>query len=428
MILAHGIGGRSDLPVPLSYFIAGAVVVLVASFVALAVLWPRPRLQDGPRQRPLPANGLGRALGAILKLVGLVALLLTITAGLYGSEESATNPAPVLVYVAFWLVIPFAGAVVGNLYSFANPWRTLLAPLRGTERPDLLDRVGVWPATVALLGFVWLELVYSDGGRPLTVGVAALAYTVYLTAVAVYAGRDTGLQVADAFTTYSRLISSIAPIGRVEGRWVWRGWLRALPVVPAWRGLTAFTLAMIGTVTYDGLSGAGWWRNLTGVAGVSMVGETVLLLAVVATIGAAYFLACRVAARLGGGTLSTATVAQRFTHTLVPIALAYAFAHYFTLILFEGQLLVSTLSDPFGRGWDLFGTADRRIDFTLLGPTGVWYTQVAAIVAGHVTGVILAHDRALADFPAGTAVRTQYAMLGLMVGLTGLGLFILAAG
>jgi len=428
LILAHGIGGRTDLPVPLSYFIAGAVVVLVASFVALAALWPKPRLQDGPRLRPLPANRLARAVGAAIKVAGLVALALTIAAGLYGSDESATNPAPVLVYVAFWLVVPFAGALAGNLYSFANPWRTMLAPLRGTERPELLERVGVWPATVALLGFVWLELVFADGGRPFTVGVAAVAYTVYLIAAAAYAGRDTGLQIADGFTTYSRLISAIAPFGFVEGRWVWRGWLRALTVVPAWRGLTAFTLAMIGSVTYDGLSGASWWRNLTGVAGVSMMGETVLLLAVVGTIGAAYLLACYVASRLGGGKLTTATVAQRFTHTLVPIALAYAFAHYFTLILFEGQLLLSSLSDPFALGWDLFGTADRRIDFTLLGPTGVWYTQVAAIVLGHVTGVILAHDRALSDFPAGTAVRTQYAMLGLMVGLTGLGLFVLAAG
>lgn len=38
--LAHGIGGRLDLPVPVTYFVAAAAVVIVASFVALAVLWP----------------------------------------------------------------------------------------------------------------------------------------------------------------------------------------------------------------------------------------------------------------------------------------------------------------------------------------------------------------------------------------------------
>ena len=117
--------------------------------------------------------------------------------------------------------------------------------------------------------------------------------------------------------------------------------------------------------------------------------------------------------------------AARFAHTLVPIAFAYAFAHYFTLILFEGQLLISSLSDPFGLGWDLFGTAGRMVDFFLT-PVAVWYVQVLAIVTGHVLGVVLAHDRALADYPAERAVRSQYAMLGLMVALTGLGLVILA--
>ncbi len=97
-------------------------------------------------------------------------------------------------------------------------------------------------------------------------------------------------------------------------------------------------------------------------------------------------------------------------------------------MLFEGQLIISTISDPLGTGLDLFGTAGRRIDYTLMSPTGVWYVQVAAIVLGHVAAVVLAHDRALADFPARVAVKTQYAMLVLMVALTGVGLTILAAG
>jgi len=90
-------------------------------------------------------------------------------------------------------------------------------------------------------------------------------------------------------------------------------------------------------------------------------------------------------------------------------------------------LLLSALSDPFGRGWDLFGTADRAIDYWM-SPTAIWYVQVAAIVGGHLTGVVLAHDRALALFNPVRAVRSQYAMLALMVALTSLGLTILAAG
>lgn len=76
---------------------------------------------------------------------------------------------------------------------------------------------------------------------------------------------------------------------------------------------------------------------------------------------------------------------------------------------------------------ELFGAADRGINYTLISPVGVWWVQVATIVVGHIAGVVLAHDRALADFGPG-AVRSQYVMLGLMVVLTGLGLTILAGG
>ena len=79
-------------------------------------------------------------------------------------------------------------------------------------------------------------------------------------------------------------------------------------------------------------------------------------------------------------------------------------------------------------GWNLFGTVDYRPNFTWIGPTAVWWIQLLAIVTGHVAGVVLAHDRSLAVFPADRVVRSQYAMLALMVALTTLGLTILAAG
>jgi hypothetical protein len=175
------------------------------------------------------------------------------------------------------------------------------------------------------------------------------------------------------------------------------------------------------------LSSTLWWRNLLGSTSGAVWAETIGLLAVSAVIGAAYWVACWGAVRLAADHRTPGQIAALFAHTLVPIALAYAFAHYFTLVLFEGQLLFSTLSDPFGRGWDLFGTADRAINYWM-SPTVVWYVQVAAIVGGHVTGVVLAHDRALAIFDPIRAVRSQYAMLVLMVALTSLGLTILAAG
>jgi hypothetical protein len=428
--MAHGIGGRLDLPVPLTYFLVGAGLVLVISFVALAVLWPTPRLQDGPLHE---AARLTVRRSWVLPTLGLIGLLLVIgqvVPPLLGLETDPTRPtiAPVLVWVVFWLVVPFAGALIGDWYTDINPWRTLASGIRvgRRERPGVLRRLGVWPAVAVLIAFTWLELVYPDSGSPVALGVAALVYTIFLLTSMAYAGRETGLAVFDAFTPYNRILSAISPIGRrSDGRLVRRGWLRALTVLPAWPGLAAFVVAAIGTVTYDGASATQSFGGLMGDFGQTVLGETLLLIGCVLAIGGAYWIASWAAARMAGGAWTATKVAARFAHTLVPIALAYALAHYLTLIIFEGQQLISAISDPFGLGWDLFGTAERKVDFFITAAEPVWYAQVAVIVTGHVLGVVLAHDRALHDF--GTeAVRSQYAMLLLMVALTTLGLLILA--
>jgi hypothetical protein len=122
-----------------------------------------------------------------------------------------------------------------------------------------------------------------------------------------------------------------------------------------------------------------------------------------------------------------AELAHRFVHTLVPIALAYVVAHYFSLLAYQGQATTYLISDPLGDGSNLFGTASATIDYSVISATGVWYVQVAALVAGHVSGLILAHDRALGVYASvRQATRSQYWMLTVMVGFTSLGLFLLS--
>jgi len=429
LIFAHGIGGRSDLPIPLSLLITGASVVLIVTFLGLAMMWTRPRLQSGPRSGP----SLGRPpTFLVLRVLGLLGLILVIgqaVGALVGVDRAQDRPtiAPVGVWVIFWLVIPFAGAVLGDWYTEINPWRTLarLGRLGRFERTGIHASAGVWPAVVVLVGFTWLELISPFAADPVALGVAALAYTLFLLVAMGLAGRETGLAVFDAFTPYNRLFSGISPLGRTGGRVVWRGWLRALPVLPEWPGLWVFVVAMIATVSYDGASGSSWFETITGGLGGSIAGDTFLLLASVNLIALAYYLTCMAAARFAGTDWTAARVAQRFAHTLVPIALAYAVAHYFTLILFEGQQLLAAASDPFGLGWDLLGTADRRVDYFITTSRPIWFLQVVFIVAGHLVGVVLAHDRSLSDFGS-DALRSQYAMLVLMIALTSLGLVILS--
>ncbi len=310
-----------------------------------------------------------------------------------------------------------------------NPWRSIGRWLgigeRQSDQP--IERIGVWPATVGLVAFAWLELVYPASALPSTIAIAALVYSIYLVVMMAGFGREAALASFDIFTPYNRLFSSIGPWGRsADGRLVRRLWLHALPAIPEWKGLAGLLVVMIATVSFDGLSNTVGYEAVTGSFGMSVGGRTLYLVVACLLVGAAYYLACWAAARLSEDSqMTTGKVASRFAHTLVPIAFAYSFAHYFTLVIFEGQSIISAAADPFGLGWDLFGARDYKIDF-FLGAFPVWYIQLATIIAGHIAGVVLAHDRALADFKGVGAVRSQYAMLVLMVLLTGLGLFILA--
>jgi hypothetical protein len=129
------------------------------------------------------------------------------------------------------------------------------------------------------------------------------------------------------------------------------------------------------------------------------------------------------------GQRSASSTASAFAHSLLPIALAYAAAHSLTLFVFQSQDVIRLASDPFGTGADYFGTSDHRIDFNLMSPNFIWAFQVGAIVLGHVVGLMLAHDKALRIFSHHRqAVRSQYAMLSLMVLLTVAGLWFLSQG
>jgi hypothetical protein len=371
---------------------------------------------------------------AILRWLGVVGLLLAILGGVSalvtGADSTGTrNIAPVTLWVFFWLLVPFASVLLGNLYTGINPWRTLGSWLgigeRETNRPAA--RLGVWPAALGLVAFAWLELVYPDAALPSTIAIAALVYSLYLLILMAMYGRESALASFDIFTPYNRLFSSIGPWGRdADGHLVRRRWLHALPALPEWKGLSGLLVVMIATVSFDGLSNTVGYEAVTGNFGLSVEGRTLYLVLSCLLVGGAYYVACWAAARLASDSqITTGRVAARFAHTLVPIAFAYSFAHYFTLVIFEGQSIISAAADPFGLGWNLFGGRDYKIDF-FLGAIPVWYIQLATIIGGHIAGVVLAHDRALADFRGIGAVRSQYAMLVLMVLLTGLGLFILA--
>ena len=187
-------------------------------------------------------------------------------------------------------------------------------------------------------------------------------------------------------------------------------------------------LVVLGSTSFDGLTRTEWWTDLsdrTEGAANTLVGSLGLVWAV-AAVFVVYFGAMKVTARLTDD--DAGELARVFAHSLVPIAFAYSVAHYFSLLVLEGQGIIALASDPFGAGWDLFGTSDWAVNFSLLSPTAIAWVQAGAIVVGHVVAVVVAHDRALARFPSRQAVTAQIPLLVAMVLFTVGGLFLLLGG
>lgn len=452
--LAHGIGGVRDpvLPDWLMYY--AAALTLILSFVALGVLWRRPLLEgrDGGRplgerrQRLLLWVGWRIVLGGVS--IGLLAAIWL--AALVGVPDAGDNLAPTFVWVVFWIGLVPVVVLLGNLWAVLSPWRAAADAVawawsetgRAWEpAAHYPERLGRWPGAALLVAFATLELAYPRAAEPRTLALAIVVYSWITWAGMLVFGRRTWLENGEAFHVYFGLLSLIAPFAVRE-----QGGRRVVVIRPPLAGLTTpqttpgtvpFVAAMLGSVAFDGLSRTTWWSdrlynleakyivNAPRTADLIVTGFNFLgLVAAVTAVALLFLLAVRAARAVAGSEEGLANV---FIGSLVPIALAYSIAHYFTLLVNQGQYAIPLASDPFGKGWDLFGTTGFQ-PALFNSPNGIWYVQVGVLVVGHVLGLTLAHDRAVALWgSARIAARTQYAMLALMVLYTCTGLWLLSA-
>jgi len=348
------------------------------------------------------------------------------------------------VWVVWWVGFAFACALLGDLWRPLNPLATLFGPL---ARRSLHLRcpawLGVWPAVVLLLCFAWAELVWRDKDVPLYLARAVLAYSLLTWFGMFLFGREAWLERGEAFSLVFGILGRFGPLDT-----------RAGALRPPGAGLAdgarvpfsfvVFVLLMLATVTFDGfletplhqafatevqssrtLSRLLFRLSEFGVDEEAAI-STVALLAFPLFFLAVYWLASW-AMVLVTGRGRVVDVACAFVLTLVPIAVAYHLSHYFSLLVTAGQFIIPLASDPFGYGWNLFGTAGYKVNLAIASPYVFWYGAVTLVVVGHVIAVYLAHAVALREFgDRRLALLSQVPMLALMVGYTMLSLWILA--
>jgi hypothetical protein len=407
------------------------------------------------RGRRLPAPiervALYAVVSVVLRGLALALFFLVWIAAAFGTTSQFDNLAPTFVYIVFWIGMPALVVLLGNVWTVLNPWRAAADLVAWVSRTagrewrtpfEYPARLGYWPAAVLLGSFTAIELAYSDPASPRALAVAIGLYS-YLTWMGMAAfGREVWTRNGDGFSVYFFLLSRLSAFGArdEDGR-------RRLIVRPPLSGLAelgahacslAIVAVMLGSVAFDGFSRSIFWQRrlfsaqsrfvedprLADLVGALM--NVAALIAFIAGVALTFTLALRAARILSD---SRAELGSTMVWSLVPIAFAYVVAHYFSLFVVTGQYAIPLISDPLGLGWDLFGTKGFRPNLGFLSPNATWYVQVGALVVGHVAGLAVAHDRALALLgTTRAALRSQYAILALMVLYTVGGLWLLSRG
>ena len=447
VVLAHGLGGSGDLPVPYLYAMVGAAWALTFTFALVAFAWRRPRFDPLRPGHPLPA--------AVTKLVdaratrwtaaglALVFALWVVAAGVWG-PQSESNALLGVFYVLLWVGLVAASLAFGPVWRVISPMRTVYVLLRrvtpqrlGRPRRSYPEGWGYRPAAVGLFAFVWMELASPNSASLPWVEVWLLTYAVLMLGGAWLCGQR-WLARADPFGVYSMAVSRLSPFRRnpATRRIVIGNPLDHLPLLPVRPGVVVMLAVLLGSTAFDSFSSSPTWRGFAdrlarafGLAPTptSSALRTVGLIVFISVVAVTFSLAAR--ATGGVDREQRRALPGQMAHSLIPIVVGYIFAHYLSYLVERGQQAAIALADPFGRGWNPLGLAHLHVAYVLsMDPPVLAGVKVACVVTGHIVAVVAAHDKALRLLPAGHQLTGQLTMMLVMVGYTFTGLYLLFGG
>lgn len=454
---AHSFGAVYTPPIPVWMYAWGASGALLLSFLLFG-LFLRPDAAGtagASREWTLPPAATG--FWHCARLLSVALLALCIATGLLGNPSPYGNFNMSFFWILFALGGVYLSALFGDLYAGLNPFKALVDAL-GRLWPDyprgLLHYpagLGAWPALALYMGFIWIELFARN--TPASLAWMLLGYSLLNLLGAGLIGRRDWFRHCEFFSLIFRLIGSLAPLhwqrrgGRILLRW--RPPLSGAESPVPSLALLLFILFMLSSTAFDSLKDSLLWHRLFWVdlyhawlkphvggnplAALPRLRELAgfwnsawLLLSPLLYL-AAYVLFLALGRWLAGSTRSLSQLLRDFAGSLLPIALVYHLAHYYTLIQSQGVKIIRLVSDPFGWGWDLFGTAGWLRYRIVPEANTVWHAQVLLIVAGHVASVYLAHRVALRVFASPRqALLSQIPMLLLMLLFTSAGLWLLS--
>lgn len=481
---AHGFGERYNIPVPLWLYLYGAAAVVILSFILIgAVIGKMSSKSDYWRHDLLQHRRLKQVLEnqvllSFVKAVSLGLFLLLIATALFGNQSPIRNFSPTFLWIIWWVGFGFLTVLVGNFWALVNPWKIIFELMEKTfsGRKISLDlpypkKFGVWPSLIFLFSFIWIELIYPYSSIPRDIAIFTLFYTFITLIGMLLFGKHNWLRYGEVFSVYFYYLSKLAPTEvRVDAKICKKcsstchknetcincyecfeiAKKREINLRPYATGILVkeemgfdkltFVIFMLSSVTYDGFKVTpAWnevlkkWDGFLTYLGFEYSQNTTMIIGTFGLMGfllafiAIYFVFSFFITHFSKANVSLKAVAYSFVLSLLPIAFVYNAAHYYTLLIIQGQGMVALISDPFGLGWNLFSTAEHGINVKIIGAGFVWYSQIGLIVLGHIIAVYLAHVISIKLIPGPKkAIRSQYPMLLLMVLYTMTSLWIIA--
>jgi hypothetical protein len=422
---AHGIGEVYALPVPLRYYLLGAGLAVAFSFFIIAIFLNKTSAGI-QTDKIIEAQWLAPVI-TVLRSVAVLLLIVVIAAGIIGSQNPTQNFAPVFFWIYFVLGVGILSMIIGNLWDKINPWRTITEWIHIEPRGGQLSGlVGV----VLLLALFWLELVSGQSFIPRVLGMILTTYTLINLVMAQF--YHNWYQDGEVFAVLFSFIGKLAHFKIGDNN-------RSLVIVSEnkklggdyspWWMLGAASILLAGA-SFDSLQETVmWfrWLDALGFASSSKLAPTIGIILAPLPFLLTYLLAIWIMKKLVSSTYSTLDLAQRFVLSLIPIAFGYTLAHNFSLTIVTAPQILALISDPFGFGWNLFGTASFSQTNLLLGAKMVWFIEIGFIVLAHIVGVLYAHILAINVFKnPKVALKSQYPLVILMIGFTVMTLWLLS--
>jgi hypothetical protein len=443
LTFAHAGSRGHVLLLPTQLYIVGGAAVVALTFAVMIFVVRQPL----SGQHQISQNDENEAgPNYWVSLLSLLTLLLLVWIGFNGNRDPIQNLLPLTVWVFWWIGFTMLTAIFGNFWAVISPWSilhklvTLFTGSKTGKKRSFgeTERWAYWPAVILFFGFAWLELVHPSPMDPETLAGFILLYVLFTTLGIIFLGGKFWLKNGEPFSVLFRMVGWLAPFYlkrsaaqksrlRIGIRWPCAGLLRSesLPT-----GGVAFVILVLSTVSFDGLSKTFWWLSLVEKNPLEYPGRTEMMLP--NTLGlcitflvlfSAFYAVKRLTSWLNPEDQQTSS----FIYSMIPIAFGYHFAHYLPTFIVDIQYALIALSDPFGIGWNLFGTADWVVSSSYLANYDsavlIWYLQISGIVLAHVGAVIVFHllqlheNRTLAktlqgQFPA-TMLMIAYTVFGL---------------